>query len=329
MPDGTPHLPSGLTWYPDSRPGITRRRCGKGFTYIAPDGTRIDAAEERARIAALAVPPAYEQVWITPRRNGHLQATGFDARARKQYRYHPRWAEARATEKWESLPEFGRALPRIRRRITRDLAEEPGEERFALAAALMLIDRLSLRVGNETYARENGSYGALTLKRRHLRVTRTGLTLAYTAKGGAKVRRRLTDRKLLRVLSQVRDLPGAELLSWTNEAGDARALSSGALNAYLAEAGGGDFTAKTFRTWAGTLAAYEAAEAGARTIRALSEAAAQRLANTPTVARNAYIHPRIIGLGEAGGGPGLADRETPRLRGLSAAENRLLALLEA
>ena len=318
-------LPRGLTWYPDSRPGITRRRCGRGFSYTAPDGTSIADKDERRRINALAVPPAYDQVWISPRINGHLQATGYDARTRKQYRYHPKWSEASAAEKYEMLPEFARALPRIRRRVTRDLAEEPGGERFALAAALLMIDRLSLRIGNEAYARENGSYGALTLKRRHLKVTNSGLSLNYTAKGGKKVRRLLTDRKLLRVLQEVRDLPGAELLTWTDSAGAHRTLSSGALNAYLSEAGAGDFTAKTFRTWAGTLAAYEAAEAGELTIKALSEAAAERLANTPTVARNSYVHPKVIALSETG----LPEIEAVTLSGLAAAETRLLGLLES
>lgn len=320
---GPTDLPRGLTWYPDNRPGISRRRRGRGFSYVAADGTTIADKAERLRIEALAVPPAYVDVWISPRANGHLQATGYDARTRKQYRYHQRWAEARSEQKFESLTEFARALPRIRRRVTRDLAEEPGDERFALAAAVLLIDRLSLRVGNEAYARENGSYGALTLKRRHLKLTEAGLNLNYVAKGGKKVRRRLTDRKLLRVLNEVRDLPGAELLTWVDDGGTVRRLSSGALNAYLAEAGGGDFTAKTFRTWAGTLAAFEAVEAGAETIRALSEVAAERLANTPTVARNAYIHPRVIALTETG----LPEIDGAGLRGLTAAENRLLAFL--
>ena len=317
-------IPKGLVWYPDDRPGITRKRHGRGFTYKAADGTTIARGAERDRICALAVPPAYEDVWISPRANGHLQATGYDARTRKQYRYHPKWGEARSAEKYDHLPRFGRALPAIRRRVSRDLALEAGDERFALAAAVLLIDRLSMRVGNEAYARENGSYGALTLKRQHLKLTDGGLNLVYTAKGGKKVRRRLSDRKLLRVLNEIRDLPGAELLSWTEADGTVRTLSSGALNAYLAEATEEPFTAKTFRTWAGTLAAFEAAEAGSSTIKALSEAAAERLANTPTVARNSYIHPTVIDL---------AGKDMPKLKsagvpGLRAAENRLLSLIE-
>ncbi|MAY87380.1 MAG: DNA topoisomerase [Pseudooceanicola sp.] len=321
---GTAEVPKGLLWYPDSEPGITRVRCGRGFSYRGADGTTIARGAERARIEALAVPPAYDNVWISPHARGHLLATGMDARHRKQYRYHPDWAEARALLKFGGLAEFGRTLPRIRRRIARDLAEEAGSEAFALAAAALLIDRLSLRVGNKAYTRENGSYGALTLTRRHLRLTRTGLNLSYKAKGGLAVRRRLTDRKLLRVLEQVRDLPGATLMSWVDDEGTSRSLTSGGLNEYLSEAAGSDTTAKVFRTWAGSLAAFEAVERGAETIKALSEAAAARLANTPTVARNAYIHPKVIDLLETP-----QTLESAGLRGLSATENRMLTLIDA
>lgn len=317
-------LPSGLIYYPDDRPGISRRRCGRGFTYAGPDGTTIARGPERKRIEKLAIPPAYADVWISPKTNGHLQATGRDARTRKQYRYHEKWSEARAAEKFDRLAEFGRALPRIRRRIKRDLTEDPGDEAFALAAAALLIDRLALRVGNESYTRENGSYGALTLRRRHVTLANDTLRLQYTAKGGKKVRRKISDKTLLRTLEKVRDLPGAELVTWVDDAGAARSISSGALNDFLAEAGSGDFSAKTFRTWAGTLAAFEAAENGADTIKALSEAAAKRLSNTPTVARNSYIHPKVIKLTD-----GWPDTDTTkRMDGLSAAEARLLALLE-
>ncbi|WYI64801.1 DNA topoisomerase IB [Thioclava sp. GXIMD4216] len=319
-------LPEGLCFYPDSRPGIARRRCGRGFSYTLPDGTTLARGPERARIEALGIPPAYEEVWISPRENGHLQATGLDARTRKQYRYHPLWSEARAAEKFETLTGFGHALPRIRRAVTRDLAEGPGEMSFALAAAVLLIDRLAMRVGNAAYTQANGSYGALTLRRRQMRLCEDGLRLSYTAKGGKKIRRRLTDRKLLKVLDQARDLPGAELITWIDEDGAPRALGSDQLNAYLSDLGQGNFTAKTFRTWSGSLAAFEAAEAGGRTIKALSGAAAARLNNTPTVARNSYIHPKVIALAEA---RRLPDLEPVKLRGLSAAEARLLALLES
>jgi len=315
-----------LVFYPDSRPGISRRRCGRGFTYTAPDGTTIDDAGERARLRAMAVPPAYEHVWMSPRRNGHLMATGYDARARKQYRYHPDWSAARSAVKFEGLAGFGAALPGIRRAIIRDLGEAPGEERFAHAAALHLIDRLAIRVGHPAYAQENGSYGATTLTRRHLSLSRGVLRLSYTAKGGKKERREIRSKRLMRVLQTARDLPGAELFTWIDGDGSVRRVGSEDLNAYLQEIGGnGGYTAKTFRTWAGSLAAFEAHLADPKgSLRAMTQAAAEQLANTPTVARNSYIHPRVIDLAGTGEAPRLY---RPR-EGLSRSESAMLRLLE-
>ena len=280
--------PSTLRYYPDSKPGIARRRCGRGFSYHAPDGRCIKDKAERERLVKLAVPPAYEQVWISPHVNGHLQATGFDARGRKQYRYHPLWSEAQAQEKYASLPEFAETLPRIRRRVRRDLKEELGERDFALAAAVAMIDRLSLRVGNQVYAKTNRTYGTLTLKRRHLVLKDGKLQASFMAKGGT----------LMRALEKIRDLPGADLLTWLDEEGEPRRLTSSALNDYIAEAAGTEgFSAKTFRTWAGSVAAFDVALKDDKpTIKAMAEAAAQRLHNTPTIARNSYIHPQVIDL---------------------------------
>ncbi|HLS18663.1 MAG TPA: hypothetical protein VK090_02550, partial [Paracoccaceae bacterium] len=199
---------AGLVYYPDSHPGIARKRCGRGFSYIDPEGDRITDREERARIATLAVPPAWEDVWICPTPKGHLQATGLDQRGRKQYRYHPDWTEFQAQRKFDQLPDFGRRLPRIRRRLARDLAGNPGEQRFALAALVSLIDRLGLRVGNRGYLDENGSYGATTLKHRHLRIEPDRITLRFRAKSGQRVQRTLKNPKLQRVLSEIDDLPG-------------------------------------------------------------------------------------------------------------------------
>ncbi|MGR3323277.1 MAG: DNA topoisomerase IB [Pseudooceanicola sp.] len=285
-------------FYPDSRPGITRRRCGRGFTYFAPDGTRIEDAAERERLKSMAVPPAYENVWMSPRANGHLMATGFDARARKQYRYHPEWAAARAAEKFGDLAEFGAALPRIRRAMARDLSEPPGEARFAHAAALLLIDRLALRVGNPHYVEENGTHGATTLTRRHLHLRDGELHLEFVSKGGARLRRVIRSGRLMRVLQAARDLPGAELFTWHDADGTLHSVGSESLNQYLGEIGGnGDFSAKTFRTWAGSLAAFAHHRAHPdTTIRDMSQAAADVLANTPTVARTSYIHPKVVAL---------------------------------
>ncbi|TNC48797.1 DNA topoisomerase IB [Rubellimicrobium rubrum] len=309
-------------------PGIRRQKRGKGFTYIGPDGTTIERGAERERLEKLGVPPAYERVWMCALPNGHLQATGFDSRERKQYRYHPDWSSHRAGNKFDRLVDFGHALPTIRARVLRDLQAPPGDARFALAAAVTLIDRLSLRVGNEEYARENGSFGALTLRNKHVRLKDGQIALDFKAKSGQRVRRRLKDRRLLQVLEKASDLPGAELLTWVDEDGQPHTLSSTQLNAYLDEADGDEtlaFTAKTFRTWAGTLAAFERLEQGdAPKIKALAEAASDRLHNTPTVAKQAYIHPAVLDL--AGQTPDLP--EGVAVRGLSTAESRLLAFLE-
>lgn len=317
-------MSDALVYVSDSEPGIQRRRRGRGFSYIAPDGTTIASRAERARIEALAVPPAYEDVWICSKVNGHLQATGRDARSRKQYRYHPDWSAEQASTKYEQLAAFGALLPKIRRRVEHDLSTDPGDTEFALAAAVMIIDRTSLRVGQPEYSRENGSYGALTLKRRHLLMKEGALELKFTAKGGKKVRKQVTDKKLQKLLHKINDVSGATLLSWVDDEGVAHSLSSHQLNTYLSEAAGDDFvTAKTFRTWAGTLAAFEAAEAGQATIKDLADAAARRLHNTPTVARNSYIHPAVIDLS---GKPAVRVKALTK-SGLFAAEQRLLGLL--
>lgn len=315
---------TGLIYVSDKDPGIIRKRCGRGFSYVAPDGTTIARGPIRKRIEALAVPPAYDDVWICPLPNGHIQATGRDARRRKQYRYHPEWSAAQAETKFDHLADFGAVLPRIRRRVKRDLGATPGDQEFALAAAVTLIDRAALRVGSEEYTRENGSYGALTLRSRHLHLDDDGIELRYAAKGGHKVRKKLTDRSLQRVLDKVNDIPGATLFTWLDDKDAVQTLSSQQLNQYLSAASGDDaITAKTFRTWAGTLAAFEAAEQGGAKIKDIATAAATRLHNTPTVARNSYIHPAVIEL--AGADPVMSN--PVKTTGLYAAEQRLLGFL--
>ncbi len=315
----------GLVWYPDTRPGISRRRSGKGYSFRDPDGTAIPNGPERARLLALGVPPAWTEVWLSPRSNGHLQATGHDARGRKQYRYHAGWSEARATTKFDGLAAFGHALPKLRARITRDRGADAGEMDFALAAAVAMIDRLSLRVGGASYERDNGSYGVTTLRRRHMRLSTDGIRLSFTAKGGKRVRRQIADRTLDRILHKAADLPGAQLLTWEDARGTVHRLGSGEVNAYLAGAADiSGVTAKTFRTWAGTLAAFEVAEAGGASIKAMTEAAAAHLGNTPAIARNSYVHPLVVAL--AGGDA--PDMAGPSISGLRAAEGRLLRFLE-
>ncbi len=313
-----------LVYVTDQDPGITRSRRGRGFTYIAPDGTTIARGPERKRIEALAVPPAYEDVWICSKANGHLQATGRDARRRKQYRYHPEWSEARSNTKFDELATFGDVLPTIRRRVERDLEMEPGDTEFALAAAVKIIDRTALRVGHPEYTRQNGTYGALTLRSKHLSLGDDEIALNFEAKGGKKVRKLITDQKLQKLLHVINDLPGATLLTWTDADGMPQKLSSQALNAYLADAAGDtNVTAKSFRTWAGTLAAFSCAEGGNVTIKDMAQAAATRLHNTPTVARNSYIHPAVIDLA----GQEFAPIQPVKKAGLFAAEQRLMGLL--
>ncbi|MEX3017233.1 DNA topoisomerase IB [Gymnodinialimonas hymeniacidonis] len=322
-------IPDGLIYYPDDRPGITRRRCGRGFSYRGPDGTTIENGKARKRIEALAVPPAYKHVWISPRLNGHLQATGYDDARRKQYRYHPDWTSFRAQRKFEDMPRFGLALPRLRDAIRTGLEAEPGSREFALAAVLALIDRLSLRPGHPDYVEANGSYGATTLQSRHLTTNDAGTQLQFPAKGGKKVRETLRDRKLARALHKLDDLPGAPIATWLDD-GETRAISPDMLGAFIAEVTGEEgLTPKTFRTWNGSVAALEVALSERDlTIAAMSEAAAKRLNNTPTMARNSYIHPEVIGLSDvdAKQRQALADATTPtRLR---KAERALLKLID-
>jgi len=293
---------TGLVYVSDSEPGITRRRAGRGFSYLMPDGSRIERKTERARIDALGIPPAYDGVWICTRRNGHIQATGKDERERKQYRYHPDWSEWRARQKFDQQREFADALPRIRRRVRADLGGDPGELDYTLAALAFLLEYAPMRVGNREYALENGTFGATTLLNRHVELDGDTVRMDYRAKGGKRVRRTMHHKRLHRVLESIADLPGKELFVWRNRDGDFVPVDSSRLNTYLAEISGLEtVTAKTFRTWAGTLTAFREAistiEAGETpTVKALSEAAAEELQNTPVISRTSYIHPAVIDL---------------------------------
>ncbi|QJF52928.1 DNA topoisomerase IB [Roseobacter ponti] len=323
-------IPASLTYSPDTGPGIRRRRYGRGFGYVAPDGSAISDKAERARLNALGIPPAWEDVWISPEPDGHLQATGRDARGRKQYRYHPDWTAWRDRAKYDRLADFGEMLPRIRRRILSDLKEDTGDRVCAVASVLALIDRLSMRVGHPAYSRENNSFGATTLRRRHLELDGDTMILRYRAKGGKKVVRRVRDSTLNRTLTRHGDLPGPALVSWLSDEGEAHRVTSDEVNATIAEiTGDSRMTARTFRTWNGSAAALEAALSLEKpTIRAMSDAAAERLHNTHTIARNSYIHPDVIALTDAASD--LRERlahEAPEKTGLRRAEEQLLHLL--
>ncbi|NKK61049.1 DNA topoisomerase IB [Rhizobium leguminosarum bv. viciae] len=320
----------GLVYVSDTEPGIRRRRKGKGFSYVMPDGTTLADELQRARIAALGLPPAYENVWICLYENGHLQATGFDARGRKQYRYHKEWQSFRSAGKFHQLIEFGRALPRIRRTVLRHLDTGAEDVNGVLAALTTLLDEAHLRVGNQAYVRENGTYGATTLLKRHLKIVDGQIELKFRAKGGKRVQRSLKHPRLQKILEEIADLPGRQLFVWKDESGTLKPIDSGRLNAYLAEISGIPISAKTFRTWAGSLAAFGAAReaivgGGRPTVKQMSEAAAEALHNTPAISRSSYIHPAIIAL--AGNGHALIEAGNEPLRGLRAEENRLLDFL--
>lgn len=292
-----------LIYYPDSNPGIRREKRGRGFSYINVDGTRIDCPRKRRELSALAVPPAYTDVWIAPMANAHLLATGRDARTRKQYRYHPEWAAQRAQTKFRGLGDFGRSLPRLRRWIDLRLSGEVGHEETAVAAVLALIDRAALRPGSASYTSENHTYGATTLKSRHVQIEGDAIALSYTGKGGKAIETKVRGAKLSKILEACQDLPGPALVSWLDADGTARAVSAEQLIATLDTLCDRQATAKTLRTWHGTLAAFLAVvDEEEVTIKAIAEAAAERLNNTPAIAQKSYIHPDVLDLARADAG---------------------------
>jgi DNA topoisomerase-1 len=294
---------AGLRYVSDSGPGIRRRRAGKGWTYIGADGARLTDADRIAWINRLAIPPAWTEVWICPIRRGHLQATGRDSRGRKVYRYHPRWREVRDEAKYGRLVDFARALPRIRRRTERDLRRRGLPREKVLALVVRLLEETLIRVGNDEYARENRSFGLSTLRSRHATVHGSQVRFTFRGKGGKEHEIDVRDRRLARLVKRCQELPGQELFQYLDADGDRVNVTSSDVNDYLREVSGDDFTAKDFRTWAGTVAAAMALqeltaiddEAGRKkaVVRAI-EQVAQQLGNTPTVCRACYVHPEVI-----------------------------------
>jgi DNA topoisomerase-1 len=286
----------------DEVPGLTRHRRGKSFSYTDGRGRPVRDRATLARIRALAIPPAWTGVWISPDPDGHIQATGRDARGRKQYRYHPRWRAVRDEAKYHRLVEFCSVLPALRAAVERDLGCTCLCKRKVVATVVALMERAQLRVGNDEYARANGSYGATTLRDRHARFRGDTVELAYRSKGGIERRVRMTDRRLARIVRRCRDLPGQRLFQYVD--GDAiRPITSTDVNAYIREVTGGPFTAKDYRTWAATLGAAlllgaidrpEAARACKRCVQEVLAAVAERLGHTPAICRKSYIHPRLL-----------------------------------
>ena len=337
-------VPRGLVYVTDREPGISRLRRGAGFIYRMPDGAPLRSAEQIDRIRRLAIPPAYEQVWICPLPEGHIQATGRDARGRKQYRYHALWRTARDSGKFERMLAFGAALPAIRARVARDLRRPlaPRIAREAILAALVrLLDTTLIRIGNEEYARTNGSYGLTTLRRRHARVTGDRLQFRFRGKSGIVHAVALTDPRIARIVRRCQDLPGQELFHFTDEAGTLHAIGSTDVNEYLREAGGTDFTAKDFRTWHASVHALsllrgcieDAAPLGKARLNGVLAEEARRLGNTVAVCRKSYVHPSLLELAAEGLlGDRLAAptaRMAAPLRGLRQDESRFLRFLRA
>ncbi len=294
---------AGLRYVSDELPGIRRVANGKHFAYFDPHGKPIADEGELQRIRSLAVPPAYTDVWICPIPNGHIQATGRDARGRKQYRYHSKWREVRDETKYHRMLDFAAALPRIRARVTADLARRGLPREKVMAAVVQLLETTTIRVGNDEYARDNDSYGLTTMLSRHAKVQGDTVRFSFKGKSGVKHAVSLRDRRLARIVRACQDLPGQELFAYVDEDGVTRDVSSAEVNEYIREISGGDFTAKDFRTWVGTvqcgliLAASEPAETQAERKRQLVEAikqVAERLGNTPAVCKKSYIHPEIL-----------------------------------
>jgi DNA topoisomerase I len=301
MTDAAPAA-TGLRHCADDRPGITRRRSGRGFAYRAPDGRPIRDEEILARIRAIVIPPAWTEVWICPWPNGHLQATGRDARGRKQYRYHPRYRRRRDTAKFARLIAFARALPTIRRRVDGDLARPGLPREKVLAAVVRLLELTLIRVGNDEYARLNRSFGLTTLRDRHAVVDGTEVRFRFRGKSGQRQEVGLRDRRLAAVVRRCRDLPGQELFQYVGADGEPHDVGSDDVNRYLDDIAPG-ITAKDFRTWAGTVLAFRAlaalgdgqtARERQRNVAAAIRETATSLGNTAAVARQAYVHPAVV-----------------------------------
>ena len=294
---------AGLRYVSDTRPGIRRRRSGKGFSYARADGSRVTEADILRRIKSLAIPLAWTDVWICPSADGHIQATGRDAKGRKQYRYHARFREVRESTKYEHVVEFAEALPAIRAKFREHMALRGLPREKVLATVVHLLETTLIRVGNDDYAKENNSYGLTTLKTRHVAVDGNEVRFRFTGKSGKQWSLSVRDRRIAKIVRACQELPGQELLQYLDDEGKPRDVTSSDVNAYLKEVTGKDITAKDFRTWAGTVLAamalnevksFDSAAQAKRNLRAAIENVAGRLGNTPTICRKCYVHPEVL-----------------------------------
>jgi DNA topoisomerase-1 len=327
---------AGLRYVSDHEPGFTRRRRGKGFQYTDADGGPL-SSEQVQRIQALAIPPAWTDVWICRSSDGHLQATGRDARGRKQYRYHPRWTEVRDDTKYHRVLGFARALPKIRRRVEKDMSRKALSRERVIATVVHLLDTTNIRVGNEEYARDNRSFGLTTMRERHVEVSGSNITFRFRGKSGKMHDVELTDPRAARVIKRCEELPGQELFQYLDDEGEVVDVGSDDVNGYIQEVSGGDFTAKDFRTWSGTvLAAWALQELGEFTSKAQAKrqvvaavkSVSAELGNTPAVCRRCYVHPEVLDAHLGGTLGGVLGKQTARA-GLTAHEAAVLALLES
>ncbi|WP_248740583.1 DNA topoisomerase IB [Pseudomonas sp. MWU12-2029] len=336
MPDTalTDVSPSDLHYVDDTQPGLTRKKLRGKFCYFDATGQRIRDPDEIKRINALAVPPAYTDVWICADPRGHLQATGRDARGRKQYRYHPRWREVRDADKYSRLREFGMALPKLRKQLE-VLLDAPGFSRDkVMATVITLLDATLIRVGNTQYARDNRSYGLTTLRSRHVEINGSAILFQFRGKSGIEHQITVKDRRLARIIKRCLEIPGQNLFQYLDENGERHTISSSDVNTYLQTLTGADFTAKDYRTWAGSALAlavlrelqWESEAEAKRHVVEMVKDVARQLGNTPAVCRKCYIHPAVVEHFMLGA---LAELPKPRIRkGLRKEEVALALFLE-
>jgi DNA topoisomerase-1 len=294
---------AGLRYVSDTKLGISCKRTGRSWSYTAPDGQTIRDRDTRDRIKSLGIPPAWTDVWICPDPRGHLQATGRDAKGRKQYRYHPKWREVRDENKYEHMIEFGKALPAIRKQVEKDLARKGLPREKVLATVVKLLEVTLIRVGNKEYARTNNSFGLTTMRNRHVNVEGATLRFKFKGKSGKQHTIGIKDRHLAHIVAKCHELPGQELFQYIGDDGEPHSIDSEDVNNYLREITGQDFTAKDFRTWTGTVLAAEAlqafeafdseTQAKHNIVRAI-ESVSERLGNTPTICRKCYVHPLVL-----------------------------------
>lgn len=294
---------AGLRYTTDAKPGIRRTRHGGAFRYLSAQGRRVTSADELGRIRSLVIPPAWEDVWISPDARGHLQATGRDARGRKQYRYHPKWREIRDETKYDRMIGFAQALPQIRERTDRDLRKQGVPREKVLGTVVQLLEKTLIRVGNDEYAKQNQSFGLTTLRDGHVDVRGGRVRFAFRGKSGIEHEIDLDDRRLAKIVRACRDIPGYDLFQFYDEDGHRQSVGSADVNAYLKELTGEEYTSKDFRTWAGTVhaaqllrdaTAYESVTEAKRHIVRAVESVAKRLGNTKAVSRKCYIHPAVF-----------------------------------